>query len=174
MAKVAIIMGSDTDLKIMAQAASVLEDFQVPYEMRILSAHRALEAVEEYARKAASQDIKVIIAGAGGAAHLPGVLAACTPLPVIGVPLSTSPLHGVDALYSIVQMPRGIPVATVAVDGAANAALLAVEILALQEERLRARLKEYREDMRRGLLKKDAHLKEVGWKNYLEEKKAGT
>lgn len=147
--QVSIVMGSDSDLEVMKGAAEVLKEFGVGYEMQITSAHRAPDRTAEYARGAAGRGVKVIIAGAGYAAHLAGVIAANTILPVIGVPLEASSLDGMDALLATVQMPAGIPVATVTVGkaGAKNAALLAVEILALSDDRLSARLKEYRKEM---------------------------
>ncbi len=141
---VAILMGSQTDLPKMEKAAEVLKAFGVPHEVKVLSAHRLPDRVAEYAKRAEQSGIRVLIAGAGMANHLAGALAANTTLPVIGVPLTGSALNGADALYSTVQMPKGIPVATVAIDGAANAAFLAVEILALSDESLRSKLKEHR------------------------------
>jgi 5-(carboxyamino)imidazole ribonucleotide mutase len=172
MAAVGIIMGSDSDLSIMKEAADILESFGVDYELTICSAHRLPEETAVYARTASDRGIKVIIAGAGGAAHLPGVIAAYTILPVIGVPIKTSTLSGVDSLYSIVQMPRGIPVATVAINGSANAALLALEIMALSDPELQARMLEYRSRMANEVLAKDKKLKEVGAQAYLRDKEA--
>ncbi len=170
MATVGIIMGSDSDLAIMKEAGDILEQFAVPYEYTICSAHRLPARTAAYASEAQGRGLKIIIAGAGGAAHLPGVLAAYTLLPVIGVPVKTSTLSGVDSLYSIVQMPKGIPVATVAINGAANAALLALEILALNDAGLRERLQVYRENMAVEVTAKDRRLKEVGADIYLQEK----
>src|ERR671938_837177 len=130
---VGIAMGSSSDLPTLRPAAEVLEHFGVPHELRVLSAHRTPDAMAAYGRDAHTRGLKVLIAGAGGAAHLPGMLAAHTPLPVIGVPVSTTALNGMDALLSIVQMPRGVPVATVAIGGGANAGLLAVQILAAHD-----------------------------------------
>lgn len=141
---VSIIMGSTSDLPVMEKAAQLLNDLHVPFEMNALSAHRTPEAVEEFAKNARQRGIKVIIAAAGMAAALPGVIAANTTLPVIGVPIKGSVLDGVDALYSIIQMPPGIPVATVAINGAMNAAILAVEIMALADEALCARMTAYK------------------------------
>jgi len=166
--EIGIIMGSDSDLAIMKEAGDILEEFGVDYEYTICSAHRLPNETAEYASQATERGIKTIIAGAGGAAHLPGVIAAYTILPVIGVPIKSSTLSGVDSLYSIVQMPRGIPVATVAINGSANAALLALEIMALQDERIRQRLLDYRKDMAESVLKKDKKLKEIGAVNYLK------
>ena len=145
---VAILMGSQSDLSKMEKAEEVLKSFKVPCEMHVLSAHRLPDRVAEYAQRAEGRGIRVIIAGAGMANHLAGAVAANCILPVIGVPLSGSALNGADALYATVQMPRGVPVATVAIDGAANSAYLAVEILSLGDEALRARLKKHRADER--------------------------
>lgn len=144
-AQVGILMGSQSDWAKMDQAAEVLKQFEVSHDMLVLSAHRLPDRVAEYAKQAEARGIQLLIAGAGMANHLAGALAANSTLPVIGVPLSGSALNGVDALYATVQMPNGVPVATVAIDGAANAAYLAVEILALQDEPLRARLKAHRQ-----------------------------
>jgi len=163
-------MGSDSDLPVMKEAGDILSQFQVDYEMVICSAHRLPEETARYASQAEQRGIQVIIAGAGGAAHLPGVIAAYTVLPVIGVPMKTSSLGGVDSLYSIVQMPRGIPVATVAINGAANAGLLAVQILALQDETLRQALVDYRRKMAEEVRAKDKRLQEKGAEGYLKEK----
>lgn len=142
--QVGIVMGSSSDHEIMNDAATVLERFDVAYEIHVVSAHRTPEAMIDYARTARSRGLKIIIAGAGGAAHLPGMLAAVTTLPVIGVPVALARLDGLDSLLSIVQMPRGVPVATVAINGAANAALLALRILATSSESLAAELESYR------------------------------
>ena len=163
-------MGSDSDLKIMADAARVLERFQVGYEMVVASAHRTPDKVCRYARAAAGAGLKVIIAGAGGAAHLPGVIAALTTLPVIGVPIAIPPLGGVDSLYAIVQMPQGVPVAAVSINGAHNAGLLAVEILALGDKQLAERLFAYRQELAAKVESKDRRLRETGWSAYLVEK----
>lgn len=144
---VGIIMGSDSDLPTMQQAADVLQEFDVPYEIKVVSAHRTPDDMADYAKTACDRGLKVIIAGAGGAAHLPGMTAAHTILPVIGVPVQTKTLNGVDSLYSIVQMPGGIPVATVAIGNAKNAGLLAAQILATNDEKLCGHLLKYREDM---------------------------
>lgn len=167
---VGIVMGSDSDLAIMKEAGDILDKFQVDYEYTISSAHRVPAQTAQYAEKARERGIKVIIAGAGGAAHLPGVIAAFTTLPVIGVPVKSSTLNGVDSLYSIVQMPKGIPVATVAINGSANAGLLAVQILALQDEGLAVALQDYRRNMAREVLDKDQKLKSVGAQAYLGTK----
>lgn len=155
---VSIIMGSDSDLPIMQKAAEVLKEFDIPFEMRILSAHRVPIYVKEYVEKLSDRGIKVIIAGAGLAAHLPGVAAAYTHLPVIGVPLKSGALNGLDSLLSIVQMPSGVPVATVAIDGAKNAGLLAVQILATADSDIALKLIDYKKKMETEVLKKDAEL----------------
>jgi 5-(carboxyamino)imidazole ribonucleotide mutase len=170
MPAVGIIMGSDSDLAIMKEAADMLDSFGVSYEITVCSAHRLPEKTAKYAATAAARGLKVIIAGAGGAAHLPGIIAAYTVLPVIGVPIKTSTLSGVDSLYSIVQMPRGIPVATVAINGSANAALLALQILGLSDEGLSSQMVDYRERMAGEVNAKDRKLKEIGPDAYLKEK----
>ncbi|TLU88379.1 MAG: 5-(carboxyamino)imidazole ribonucleotide mutase [Chlorobium sp.] len=144
---VGILMGSDSDFDIMKEAALVLKEFDIPSEISVISAHRTPQDLEQYASSAIERGLKVIIAGAGGAAHLPGVTAAMTVLPVIGVPIFSSKLNGQDSLYSIVQMPAGIPVATVGIDNARNAALLAVQILSLADDALMASLVEFRKKL---------------------------
>ncbi|MBE5848727.1 MAG: 5-(carboxyamino)imidazole ribonucleotide mutase [Lachnospiraceae bacterium] len=166
MATVGIVMGSDSDMSVMSKAADILERFGIDYEMRIISAHREPDVFFEYAKSAKDKGMKVIIAGAGMAAHLPGMFAAIFPLPVIGVPMHTTSLGGRDSLYSIVQMPSGIPVATVAIGGGANAGLLAARMLAISDDKLLAKLEEYSREMEEGVAKKDARLLEVGYKNY--------
>lgn len=166
MTKVGIVMGSDSDMPVMAKAADILEQLGVDYEMTIISAHREPDVFFEYAKSAESRGFKVIIAGAGMAAHLPGMCAAIFPMPVIGIPMHTTSLGGRDSLYSIVQMPSGIPVATVAINGGANAGLLAAKILAVSDEALLNRLKAYSEELKNQVVKKDERLKEVGYKNY--------
>lgn len=141
--KVAIIMGSDSDLPVMQEAANLLKEFKVPFELEIVSAHRTPERMFEYAQSADQRGINVIIAGAGGAAHLPGMTAALTTLPVIGVPVQSKSLNGLDSLLSIVQMPSGVPVATVAINGAKNAALLAVKILSISDPKLKLSLEKF-------------------------------
>lgn len=170
MAKVGIVMGSDSDLGVMSKAAEMLEKFGIEYEMTIISAHRMPDVFFDYAKKAEEKGFKVIIAGAGGAAHLPGMCAAIFPMPVIGVPIYTRTVGGVDSLYSIVQMPSGIPVATVAIDGGANAGILAAKILATSDDELLARLKEYKEDLKDGVMKKKEKIENVGYKKYMEDK----
>ena len=144
---VGIAMGSDSDLPVMEDAADVLDDFDVSYEMRVLSAHRTPGVMKDYAERAHERGVKVIIAGAGGAAHLPGMIAASSPLPVIGVPVKTSKLNGVDSLLSIVQMPGGVPVGSVAINAADNAALLAIQILGTDDPALRDKMIAYKEDL---------------------------
>ena len=168
MAKVGIVMGSDSDMPIMAKAADILEELGISYEMTIISAHREPDVFFEYAKSAEEKGFKVIIAGAGMAAHLPGMCAAIFPMPVIGIPMHTTSLGGRDSLYSIVQMPSGIPVATVAINGGANAALLAAKILATFDEALLQKLKEYSENLKNQVQAKDAKLQEQGYKAYLE------
>ena len=158
---VSIIMGSTSDLPVMEKAAQLLNDLHVPFEMNALSAHRTPEAVEEFAKNAAGRGIKVIIAAAGMAAALPGVIAANTTLPVIGVPVKGSVLDGVDALYSIIQMPPGIPVATVAINGAMNAAILAVQMLALSDTELATKFADYKTGLKKKIVKANEELKEV-------------
>ena len=166
MALVGIVMGSDSDMPVMKKAAEVLDELGVSYDVRIISAHREPDVFFEYAKGAEAAGMKVIIAGAGMAAHLPGMCAALFPLPVIGVPMHTSSLGGRDSLYSIVQMPGGIPVATVAIGGAKNAGILAAKMLAISDEALLARLKAYSEKMLEEVREKDARLQEVGCMNY--------
>jgi 5-(carboxyamino)imidazole ribonucleotide mutase len=155
---VGIAMGSASDLPTLQPAAEILARFGVPHELRVLSAHRTPDAMAEYARGAHTRGLKVLIAGAGGAAHLPGMLAASTPLPVIGVPVSTTSLNGLDALLSIVQMPRGVPVATVAIGGGANAGLLAVQILATRDPALLQKLLDYKAELAATARQQDADL----------------
>ncbi|MCI5650191.1 MAG: 5-(carboxyamino)imidazole ribonucleotide mutase [Fusicatenibacter sp.] len=166
MAKVGIVMGSDSDMPVMSKAADILEKFGIEYEMRIISAHREPDVFFEYARTAEEKGFKVIIAGAGMAAHLPGMCAALFPMPVIGIPMHTTSLGGRDSLYSIVQMPSGIPVATVAINGGANAGLLAVKILATSDPELLNKLKAYQEEMKEQVVAKDEKLQETGYRNY--------
>lgn len=156
---IGVIMGSDSDWPVMKAATEILETFEVPYEVRVISAHRTPHAMLAYADSAAGRGLQVIIAGAGGAAHLPGMVASATPLPVIGVPVPLSHLDGMDSLLSIVQMPAGVPVATVSVGGARNAGLLAVRMLGAGDETLRARMRDYQVDMERLVAEKDARLR---------------
>lgn len=168
MAQVGIVMGSDSDMPVMAKAAQVLDELGVSYEMRIISAHREPDVFFEYANTAEEKGLKVIIAGAGMAAHLPGMCAAIFPMPVIGIPMHTASLGGRDSLYSIVQMPSGIPVATVAINGGQNAGILAAKILAVSDAAILERLKKYSESLKESVQEKDAKLKEVGYKTYLK------
>ena len=171
MAKVGIVMGSDSDMPIMAQAADFLDKMGIEYEMTIISAHREPDIFFEYAKSAEERGYKVIIAGAGKAAHLPGMCAALFPMPVIGIPMKTSDLGGVDSLYSIVQMPSGIPVATVAINGGKNAGILAAKILAASDPELLAKLKAYSEEMKNEVAGKAEKLSQIGHKEYLAQMK---
>lgn len=171
MAKVGIVMGSDSDMPVMAQAAAVLEKLGVEFEMTIISAHREPDVFFQYAKSAEEKGYKVIIAGAGKAAHLPGMCAALFSMPVIGIPMKTSDLGGVDSLYSIVQMPSGIPVATVAINGGTNAGILAAKILATSDEALLGRLKQYSEELKNDVMKKAEKLDAVGYQEYLADMK---
>ncbi|MGN0256718.1 MAG: 5-(carboxyamino)imidazole ribonucleotide mutase [Chordicoccus sp.] len=168
MATVSIVMGSDSDMPVMAKAAATLDELGISYEMHIISAHREPDEFFDYAKGAEGRGIKVIIAGAGMAAHLPGMCAALFPLPVIGIPMHTTSLGGRDSLYSIVQMPSGIPVATVAIGGAKNAAILAAKILAVSDPDLLQRLKDYSEAMKKEVEAKDARLQEKGYQHYAD------
>ena len=170
MAKVGIVMGSDSDLSVMSKAAEILDKFGVDYEMTIISAHREPDEFFEYASNAEEKGFKVIIAGAGMAAHLPGMCAAIFPMPVIGVPMHTSSLGGRDSLYSIVQMPSGIPVATVAINGGANAGILAVKMLAISDADLLQKRKEYKDELKDGVVAKAEKLEKMGYKEYLNSK----
>lgn len=169
MAKVGILMGSDSDLAIMSKAAKMLEDLGIDYEMNVISAHREPDVFFDYAKTAEKRGLEVIIAGAGGAAHLPGMCAAIFPLPVIGVPIHTKSVGGVDSLYSIVQMPSGIPVATVAIDGAANAAILAAKMLAISDQDLRQKLADYKSGLKDRVVAKDEKLNQLGYQAYLDQ-----
>lgn len=166
MAAVDIVMGSDSDMPVMTKAAEILEKFGIDYEMRIISAHREPDLFFEWAKNAEARGTKVIIAGAGKAAHLPGMCAALFPMPVIGIPMKTSDLGGVDSLYSIVQMPSGIPVATVAINGGQNAGILAAKMLAVSDASLLEKLKAYSIEMRDQVVEKDEKLQETGWQKY--------
>lgn len=166
---IGIIMGSDSDLPVMSKAAVILDKFEVPYEITIVSAHRTPDRMYQYAKTAEERGIKVIIAGAGGAAHLPGMVASLTHLPVIGVPVKTSSLNGLDSLLSIVQMPAGIPVATVAINNAENAALLALSILSTFDKNIADKLKQYKEELKNKVEEKAKKLEEIGYKSYIEE-----
>ena len=169
MAKVGIVMGSDSDMSVMAQAADVLKELGIEFEMTIISAHREPDIFFQWAKSAEERGIRVIIAGAGKAAHLPGMCAALFSMPVIGIPMKTSDLGGVDSLYSIVQMPSGIPVATVAINGGANAGILAAKILAVSDEELLQKVKDYSEALKNDVVKKAEKLESVGYKEYLAQ-----
>ena len=166
--KVGIIMGSDSDLPVMKEAADFLATVDVPFEITITSVHRTPKRLFEYAETARHRGISVIIAGAGGAAHLPGMTASLTTLPVIGVPIQTKTLGGVDSLYSIVQMPPGIPVATMAINGAKNAGILAASILAISDGELAEKLECYKSDLKNLVCEKADKLSEIGYSAYLE------
>ncbi len=169
MAIVGIIMGSDSDLPVMCEAAKVLDEFGVEYELTVVSAHRTPDRMYEYAKSAKKRGIKLIIAGAGGAAHLPGMTAAITTLPVIGVPIKTKALSGVDSLYSIVQMPGGIPVATVAINGGKNAGLLAVQTLGAFDEELSKKVEAYKLNLEQTVIEKAEKLEQIGYEKYLNQ-----
>ncbi|MCR4781653.1 MAG: 5-(carboxyamino)imidazole ribonucleotide mutase [Lachnospiraceae bacterium] len=168
--QVGIIMGSDSDMEIMAQAAKVLDDFGISYDMDIISAHREPLELVEYGERAKERDYQVIIAGAGKAAALPGMCAALFPLPVIGIPMKTSDLGGVDSLYSIVQMPSGVPVATVAINGGKNAGILAAKILSVGDSDLRKRVFDFQSNLKNETISKNEKLQKLGWREYLEQK----
>ena len=167
--QVAIVMGSDSDLKSLHPAVKILDQFGITTEVRVLSAHRTPIEMMDFAQKVESNGFKVIIAGAGGAAHLPGMIASLTPLPVIGVPVKSKALSGIDSMYSILQMPAGIPVATVAIDGGLNAGLLAIQILAINNFKLTEKLHKYRTEMHNLVTKKDKVLKDLGSDLYLKK-----
>ncbi|MCL4353968.1 5-(carboxyamino)imidazole ribonucleotide mutase [Patescibacteria group bacterium] len=167
---IAIILGSDSDLPVVSESLKILEEFNVSYEIIISSAHRSPEFTVKNVEKYHKTGVKVIIAAAGLAAHLAGVIAAHFPLPVIGIPLKGGALAGVDSLYSTVQMPPGIPVATVGIDAAKNAALLAIQILAVSDKKLEKKMIEYKKGLSDGVEKKTTKIKKIGWKKYLESK----
>lgn len=169
MAKVGIIMGSDSDLDVMQEAARILEYFEITFELTVVSAHRTPQRMFDYASKAHERGIRVIIAGAGGAAHLPGMVASITHIPVIGVPVKSSNLSGVDSLYSIVQMPPGVPVGSMAINGAKNAGIYAVQILAAFDEKLAQKVKDYKERMKGEVEEKAKKLERVGFEDYLNK-----
>ena len=171
MAKVGIVMGSDSDMPVMSKAAEILEQFGIDYEMTIISAHREPDLFFQWAKSAEEKGFKVIIAGAGKAAHLPGMCAAIFPLPVIGIPMKTSDLGGVDSLYSIVQMPSGIPVATVAINGGANAGILAAKILAASDPSLLKKVKDYSGRLKEDVEQKAERLQKLGYEAYMEQMK---
>lgn len=169
MVQVGIIMGSDSDLPVMSNAAKMLDDLGVEYELTIVSAHRTPDKLVEYAKTAKERGLKVIIAGAGGAAHLPGMVASMTTLPVVGVPVQTKALGGVDSLYSIVQMPPGIPVATVAINGALNAGLLAAKILATNDEEISRKVSDYAKSLKDMVDVKAKKLEDIKYQAYLNQ-----
>ena len=164
-------MGSDSDLPVMQEAAAILDQFKVEYELTIVSAHRTPDRLVDYGKNAHFRGIGVIIAGAGGAAHLPGMIAAFTHLPVIGVPVKSSNMSGLDSLYSIVQMPPGVPVATVAINGSRNAGILAAQILGINNEHIAAQVMSFKNEMNQEVLDKATLVEEIGYQQYLERKK---
>ncbi len=165
--QIGIIMGSDSDLPVMSEAAKVLDELQLEYELTVVSAHRTPKRLYSYAESAVGRGIKVIIAGAGGAAHLPGMVASLTPLPVIGVPVKSSTMSGTDSLYSIVQMPPGVPVATVAINGSKNAGILAAQIIGASNTEVLKRVEAFKANMEQSVLDKASRLEDVGFKSYL-------
>lgn len=171
MAHVLIIMGSDSDLPVMSESAKILDELGVSYHLTVVSAHRTPKRMYDYAENAAKNGFKVIIAGAGGAAHLPGMVASLTDLPVIGVPVKSSNMSGIDSLYSIVQMPPGIPVATVAINGAKNAGILAAKILALSEPTIAQKVASFSENQKNQVLGKAEKLEDIGYQKYLDTMK---
>ncbi|MFB1003255.1 MAG: 5-(carboxyamino)imidazole ribonucleotide mutase [Bacteroidia bacterium] len=170
MADVLIIMGSDSDLPVMAEAAKVLEEIGVSFDLTVVSAHRTADRMYAFAKNAHTQGYKSIIAGAGGAAHLPGMVASLTPLPVIGVPIKSSTMSGIDSLYSIVQMPPGIPVATMAINGAKNAGILAAKMMGAYDAEVQKNVLAFTDTMEATVLAKAEKLEEIGYKAYLESK----
>ena len=169
MAKVAIIMGSESDLPVMQEAARMLENFDISFDLTIVSAHRTPDRLVEFSKKAHEKGYKVIIAGAGGAAHLPGMVASFTHLPVVGVPVKSSNMNGLDSLYSIVQMPPGVPVGTMAINGSKNAGLYAVQILAAQDEQIAQKLIDYKKRISEEVIEKAAKLEKIGYEDYLNK-----
>ena len=167
--QVALVMGSDSDLPIMKDAAKILDEFGISYEVKVLSVHRTPLKALEYAKGLKQRNVQVIIGGAGGAAHLPGIFAAMVPVPVIGVPIHTKTLSGIDSLYSIVQMPSGIPVATVAINGAKNAGILAATILAVSDAEMRTKIENYKNTLAEQVTAKDDKLQDIGYERYLKQ-----
>lgn len=165
---IGIIMGSDSDLEVMGEAAKILDEFQIPYELTIVSAHRTPKRLYDYAASVLERGFKIIIAGAGGSAHLPGMIASITSLPVIGVPIKTKNLDGLDSLLSIVQMPPGIPVATVAINGAKNAGILAASILGTYSPSLQRKIIRYKNLLKMEVIKKSERLEKIKYKKYLK------
>lgn len=172
--QVAIVMGSDSDLNKMSEAAQILDELGIENEVLVLSAHRTPEETTDFAQNAKKRGLKVIIAGAGGAAALPGTIAALTTLPVIGVPIKSKSLEGLDALLSIAQMPPGVPVATVGIDGAKNAGLLAAQVIAVSNNKVASRIEKYKKDQKQNVLKKNSRLQKIGWRKYLDKKNVTT
>lgn len=168
--QVGIIMGSDSDLQIMSQSAQILDELGIGNEVHVLSAHRTPKETTDYATSAKKRGLKVVIAGAGGAAALPGTIAALTTLPVIGVPIKSKSMEGLDSLLSIAQMPPGVPVATVGIDSARNAGLLAAQIIGALDAKVAKAVEDFKKDQRQGVLKKNNQLQKIGWKKYLKEK----
>lgn len=168
MKRIGIIMGSDSDLPVMQEAAKVLDELEIGYELTVVSAHRTPERMYDYAKEAYDRGIRVIIAGAGGAAHLPGMVASLTPLPVIGVPVKSNAMSGIDSLYSIVQMPPGVPVATVAINGARNAGILAAQMLATHNDAIYMKIKSFKASMKDMVEQKAALLEKEGYQQYLK------
>ena len=168
--QVGILMGSDSDLEVMAEAAKVLEELSIGFEVSVLSTHRVPEETANYAKSAKRLGLKVLIAGAGGAAALPGSLAAITALPVIGVPIKGKSLEGIDSLLSIAQMPPGVPVATVGINSAKNAGILAAEIIAVSDPRVAKKVQDYRGKLKKAVLLRNTKIRKIGWKKYLKEK----
>ncbi|MDX5321060.1 MAG: 5-(carboxyamino)imidazole ribonucleotide mutase [Bacteroidota bacterium] len=168
-ARIGIIMGSDSDLPVMQEAAKILDQFNIPYELSIVSAHRTPEKMYDYASSARSRGIQVIIAGAGGAAHLPGMVAAMTELPVIGVPVQSKSMSGIDSLYSIVQMPPGVPVATVAINGARNAGILAAQILGSSDAKIADTVAAFKQGMKDEVTTKAEKVEKIGYQDYLKQ-----
>lgn len=164
---VGIIMGSDSDLEVMSDAAKILDEFKIPYELTVVSAHRTPKRLYSYSLNAQKRGLKVIIAGAGGSAHLPGMVASLTPLPVIGVPIKTKNVNGLDSLLSIVQMPPGIPVATVAINGAKNAGILAASIIASNDKKILGKISKYKTTLKNAVLQKAKVLEKIKYKKYL-------
>ena len=169
---VSIIMGSDSDLQIMFQSAQILDELGIDNEVKVLSTHRTPKETTDYAISAKKRGLKVVIAGAGGAAALPGTVAALTSLPVIGVPIKSKSMEGLDSLLSIVQMPPGVPVATVGVDGSRNAGLLAAQIIGASDAKVAKAVEDFKKDQRLGVLKKNSNLQKIGWKKYLKNKQS--
>ncbi|MFT5722939.1 MAG: 5-(carboxyamino)imidazole ribonucleotide mutase [Bacteroidia bacterium] len=167
--QVGIIMGSDSDLPVMSEAAKILDELNIAYELTVVSAHRTPKRLYDYAENAVGNGLKVIIAGAGGAAHLPGMVASLTPLPVIGVPVKSSTMSGIDSLYSIVQMPPGVPVATVAINGSKNAGILAAQIIGCSNPTVLEAVAKFKSEMESTVLDKAKKLEEIGYKSYLSK-----